>query len=252
MNFKSIKKASISVGLYRPARILHRRLFRSEMDTYNSDKSLYSHLLPSNDLLCFDVGANIGRMSEVLLELGHKLVAFEPQEECVREIKARCKPYRERLQIEETALGDSPGSASLFVRELNGQSSMRSKWEGKITGAVQVPLSTLDLAIRKYGIPHYCKIDVEGWELQVLRGLNQPIPLISFEYHQENGEMQNAFACLERLCSMARIEVNIAPREQSLLSLSRWLELDEFTTTFQAQFKGREEYMYGDLYVRMK
>jgi FkbM family methyltransferase len=153
-------------------------------------------LLPQNNTLCFDVGANIGRISEVLLELGHKVIAFEPQPECVREIKARCSPYKQRLHIEQTALSNSPGTAALFVRASSGQSSLRSTWEGEITSTIQVPVSTLDRAIQRFGLPQYCKIDVEGWELQVLMGLSQPIPLISFEYHQNDGKMQDAYAFL--------------------------------------------------------
>ena len=45
----------------------------------------------------FDVGANIGRMTQVLLELGNKVIAFEPQPDCIREIEARCGQYRQPL-----------------------------------------------------------------------------------------------------------------------------------------------------------
>jgi FkbM family methyltransferase len=251
MSFRAIKKASISIGLYRQARTLYRHLNRSEMDAYVTDKNLYSQLLPQGSVLCFDVGANIGRVTEVLLELGHKVIAFEPQSECVREIKARCSPYKNDLQIEEIALGDSPGTATLFVRESSGQSSLRSTWEGRAAGAIQVPVSTLDIAIQRFGIPHYCKIDVEGWESQVFLGLSRPIPLVSFEYHQDVGEMRGAYACLDHLRSLARIEVNITPREQSELALDQWVDADEFKAAFQERFQGKAQFLYGDLYIRM-
>src|SRR5581483_10937926 len=45
----------------------------------------------------------------------------------------------------------------------------------------QVKCKTLDQMIQKYGLPDYCKIDVEGFEYQVISGLNQKIPLLYFE-----------------------------------------------------------------------
>ncbi len=221
------------------------------MDEYKTDRKFYSELLPKSGVLCFDVGANLGRVTEALLELGHKVIAFEPQPQCIREIKARCRPYRQRLQIVETAVGDSQGATTLFVRESSGQSSLRSTWEGKATGVLQVPVTTLDIAIQKFGIPYYCKIDVEGWETHVLQGLSQPIPLLSFEYHQNEGMMQDAYACLDRLSSLASLQVNITPKEQSRLVLDKWLDVDEFKVAFQTSFHGREQFLFGDLYVRM-
>jgi hypothetical protein len=41
---------------------------------------------------------------------------------------------------------------------------------------------TLDGLIARYGVPRYIKIDVEGFEIEVLAGLSQPVPLISVEF----------------------------------------------------------------------
>ena len=47
---------------------------------------------------------------------------------------------------------------------------------------VEVPVTTLDALIEVYGVPAFCKIDVEGMETDILRGLSTPIPLIAVEY----------------------------------------------------------------------
>lgn len=250
MNHAAIKQLLISLGLYREARLLHRRLNRREMDTYLLDRQFYSDLLSRGPVLCFDVGANIGRVSEVLLELGHEVIAFEPQPRCIREIQARCS-RKDHLHIERCALGDTPGKLSLFVRESSGQSSLRKSWEGQITSSIEVPVSTLDKAIGQFGIPQYCKIDVEGWEIQVLHGLSRPIPLISFEFHQSEGFMDEADACLDYLSSLATISVNITPREESRLALDEWVDRPTFKSTFRSRFQGKNDFLYGDIYVRM-
>lgn len=250
MELKRIKRALIAAGLYRTARVLHRHLNKAAMDTYKTDKEFYSKLLTKPGALCFDVGANLGRISEVLLELGHKVIAFEPQPGCINEMKARCRPYKDRLHVEEMALGDASCTSTLHLRAGSGQSSLDSGWEGEAVGEIQVPVSTLDRAIQRFGVPLYIKIDVEGWELHVLKGLSQPIPIISFEYHQDRGLMEAAYVCLDHLRSFAKIEVNITPKERSQLALKEWLDPNEFKEAFQAKFLGDGQFLFGDLFVR--
>jgi FkbM family methyltransferase len=251
LNLEPVKNACMSTGLYHKARVIERFLNRSKRDAYQLDKDFYAKLLPQASVLCFDVGANVGRVSEILLDLGHKVVAFEPQAQCVRELKARCSPFKKNLNVEEAALGASAGTMPMYIREASWQTSLSSAWEGQVTGVVQIQVSTLDNAIQRFGIPHYCKIDVEGWELQTLTGLSQPIPLLSFEYHQGEGKMKDAYACLDRLASLAKIEINITPRERFEFVLDKWLGPQEFMTVFRDQFEDKSDFSYGDLFIRM-
>jgi FkbM family methyltransferase len=248
-----VKDASLSFGFYRQARIIYRYTHKQAMDLYLEDKKNYSQLLPPDSVLCFDVGANAGRISEILLELGHRVVAFEPQLQCVREVKARCAPYKQRLQLLQTALGDTPGTAELFVNKSSVRTSLDANWEqDAVVRTVQVPMTTLDSAIQRFGVPQYCKIDVEGWELHVLKGLHQPIPLISFEYHQDEGRMQDAYACLDYLNRLIEITVNVASNEKTELVLDEWLKLAMFKDLFEKDIKNRDGFSYGDIYVRMR
>ena len=99
------------------------------MGRFKANRGSYSQLILQTAGLCFGVGANIGRISESLLALGHHVVAFEPQKECVREVIARCSSYKEHLQIRQIALCESPGVGTLFVHELSGQTSLNSDWK---------------------------------------------------------------------------------------------------------------------------
>lgn len=55
-------------------------------------------------------------------------------------------------------------------------------WKEPRFAPIFVETDTLDHKIQKYGIPYYIKIDVEGYEFEVLKGLSKPIEIISIEW----------------------------------------------------------------------
>jgi FkbM family methyltransferase len=65
---------------------------------------------------------------------------------------------------------------------------------------VKVESITIDGMIERYGIPDLLKIDVEGYELNVLSGLTQKANDICFEWHEE--EKDNLYKILEHLQSL--------------------------------------------------
>jgi FkbM family methyltransferase len=198
-----IKHLSIAVGLYRSARWLLRSIRPQERQTFREDFELYRALLPAG-ALAFDVGANIGEKSEALLRTGARVVAFEPNRLVVPELRARCGAH-EAWTLVEAALGSGPRVAILHARRSHGQSSLAKDWEdGQVIASFPVPVVTLDAAIECFGRADYCKIDVEGWELEVLNGLTQPINLISFEFHLDDKGVRNARSCLHGSPSSGR------------------------------------------------
>jgi FkbM family methyltransferase len=198
--------------------------------------------------LCFDVGANYGWKTEVFLRLGARVIAFEPQPECVREIEARLTP-QPRLTIEETALGSELGQTTLYIMNHRTNSSLQKDWLGKQVGSIQVPITTLEKMIEKHGVPQFCKIDVEGYELEVLKGLNQKIPIISFEYHIKKQGSSRALACLEYLAQFGQLTINIAPAETPNLTAHQPWPMRDFIDLFNKFIPNMKGYEYGDIFV---
>ena len=71
-----------------------------------------------------------------------------------------------------------------------------TKWAAPI----KVQSTTLDAMIERYGMPDLIKIDVEGYEYNVLSGLAQKANDICFEWHEE--EKDNLYKILEHLQSI--------------------------------------------------
>src|SRR5262249_33277503 len=138
---------------------------------------LFQKLIAGGDL-CFDVGANIGDYSAALLEVGAQVVAIEPQPSCTRELRARFSDHT-RLTIEPIALGSAERVDKFYVHRDHGTSSLIADWEtNECVEELHVQVRTIESLIGKYGIPKYIKIDVEGYELQVILGLKSKIDLI--------------------------------------------------------------------------
>jgi FkbM family methyltransferase len=156
-------------------------------------RAFYSSLLPK-DPLVFDVGANVGTMTIIFASLGAQVVAVEPNPDCARHIEFITS--RNAVAVLQAAIGEKNGIAELHVSDRKDKMSSLSRdwceavskgnpayaglWNRKLT----VPMITLDALIERYGLPAYIKIDVEGYEDQVLKALSKCPPLLSFEFNR--------------------------------------------------------------------
>jgi FkbM family methyltransferase len=223
---------------------------RQYVETLQADVEFFARELPSGSL-CFDIGANIGEKSEALLKAGMSVIAVEPQPLCVEEIRARCRRYG-NIKIKQTAVGSTVGEAELFLSDIfHASSSLDKDWTPSHK-SIKVPLTTLDLLIEEFGLPSFCKIDVEGYELSVLKGLTQKIPLISLEYHLMERDLQKTFDCLEYLADLSNqdIRINLSPAEHFGFNFPEWLSFDDFKAIFPDEFRGREGFYYGDIWIK--
>jgi len=247
----AVKNFCIRVGIYRPARWLTRRLHSSQLQTYYDDIGFYRSLF-SSSALCFDVGANIGEKTEAMLKAGAHVVAFEPSPAALLELKARCGRKKDCTLV-ATAVGSEVGIETLYATQNSDKSSLDSNWQKAedVVGTYRVPVVTLDVAIKAFGKPFYCKIDVEGWELEVLKGLTQPIPLISFEFHLNEKGIPRTVSCLERLLDFGQSYVNIAPAESAFFHLPEWVPIEKFLEWFPGDLKNTlPGDSYGDIFVK--
>jgi FkbM family methyltransferase len=230
---------------------------KPDKENYFKDQCrFYSQFITKGDL-CFDVGANIGDKSEIFLELGGKVVAVEPQESCWRIIKRRFNNNNNQdLSIEPIVLAENVGRKILHVDKSPTISSISEEWikavkeSGRFSDShkwsytIEVDSSTLDNLIAKYGKPSYCKIDVEGSELEVLKGLSQPIRYISMEFISER--LDTIIECVEHLSRLGDVTFNYYFDESFTFELDKWLEPESFINHLKLMDKKLEN--YGEVY----
>ena len=217
---------------------------------HRDDIDTYLELIPSGSL-CFDVGANRGDKTKALLAAGMKVVSFEPQPDYLRHLEDLCSEYRAQLTTRNVAVGNCVGESELHLSEHVGEASLKAGWSSHSTNkSITVPVTVLDREIETYGCPYFCKVDVEGFEVEVFSGLNQPLQLISFEYHLDEENLALTLQCLERLNSLSEMVFNITGAEDNRLKYSEWKTSEEFMKVFPSQFRGDHQFRYGDIYVK--
>lgn len=249
MNLQPAKKLAMRLGMYRPARWLERHVLRpASLRTLQQDREFLRPLVATG-ALCFDIGANNGAKTEVLLDLGARVVAVEPQDGAVAEMVAQFRG-RKGLTILKIAVSDHPGVATLHIARSPTASSLVSGWGDVIVGHVDVPMLTLDQLIEKYGRPDYCKIDVEGSDVAVLRGLSHPLKLISFEFHFWSDGVNELRQALDRLEALGSYQFNYTRQDKPGFCGPRWGSRDELWDWLGLSTAAPPPSDYGDVFAR--
>lgn len=243
------------LGLFRPARALYQLTpsGRRGADDRIRARAFYSRFVRPGALV-FDVGANLGNHTEIFASLGARVVALEPNPDCVSHIR-RSYPGHS-IDVVNTAVGACAGVATIRIAQRSDMSSMSSDWIDAIREAqsldgsiwadqLTVPVITLDLLIEKYGVPNYIKIDVEGFEENVLAGLATLPELLSFEFN--TNFLDAAFRCLNRLPRLPGYNFNFVIGEPFRLELDQWVE----TRAIREKLESLPTNLgYGDIFVR--
>lgn len=156
--------------------------------------------------LCFDIGANRGEATGVALNSGYaKVIALEPAPTIYKTLLGNFGSD-ERVVCLDLAVSDSDGDVVTFYEaEEDGLSTLNIDWltadgaryAGKPFHEVKAETVTMDTLIERYGLPDLVKIDVEGAEDWVLRGLTKKPGNLALEWHVE--ELPKVYEMLCRL-----------------------------------------------------
>ncbi len=171
MNKAILKARSLArrIGVKR----LYYMLFpqRSYEDKFHN--AISKELRPGD--LVWDVGANVGFYTKIFAEktgVSGRVFAFEPMPATYRELCRQTSDYS-WVQNEQIALSDFDGSSRMIAGEINTVSHLESvAGEATMANSVDVTVLRGDSFLAASGTtPNLLKIDVEGFEEEVLDGM---------------------------------------------------------------------------------
>ncbi len=185
-------------------------------------RRFYKAFVPPGGL-AFDIGAHAGNRTIAWRRLGARVVAVEPQADFVRFLRGLFgrDPH---VTVLAHALGRSAGQAQLLRSERTPTvSTLSADWVERAGASAafrgvrwapgpMVEVQTLDALIERHGRPDFVKIDVEGYELEVLLGLTQALPALSFEYLAPVRDV--ALGCIDRLETLGRYRYRASEGER--------------------------------------
>jgi FkbM family methyltransferase len=254
LNIKQhISSAIFGSRLYGPVRNVYQVLFDRETLRYRVRmRNFYRQFIRSGDLV-FDVGANVGEYAAVFSDLGATVVAIEPNPSCCESLFKLA--HIKNVRVEGTAVGDVVGSAKLRLCDSTGLSTLSDEWYESSQNSptyqtvnwldqIEVPVVTLDLLSKRHGSPAFVKIDVEGYEENVVIGMSFDPECVSFEFSNVN--RGGALRCIERLGKRG-YEFKPMLSRNFVFEFSEWKN-DRDTARWLAEYHGNEE--FGDIFAK--
>lgn len=217
---------------------------------------LYQPFIKPGDL-CFDIGAHVGNRLRAFSQLGARVVALEPQPYMMNFLQ-RWYGRNKDIILLQVGAGAHIGKTTMYVSDRTPTvTSLSESWIGMVQkdesfsnvtwdNTLPIQLTTLDRLIQDYGMPTFCKIDVEGYELEVLRGLTQPIPILSFEFIPV--ALQLAHACIRKLSDLGNYQFNWSMGESHKMSSQMWLSTIEMLRILDTNLYEKAS---GDIYARL-
>jgi len=217
-------------------------------------RRFYRELLQPGDL-AFDIGAHVGNRARAMRAAGARVVALEPQAPFSAFLRLTLP---RDIRLVEAAAGGAETMEQMAVSSRHPTvSSLKTgfadeagaapgfehvRWDS----AQQVQVTTLDRLIAQEGLPRYVKIDVEGYELEVLSGLSQPVAFISVEYLP--GLPDLTLSVIDRLMELGDYRFNPVRGEAGAFLWESWRD----AAATKAWLSGLSpESSSGDLYARL-
>lgn len=140
--------------------------------------------------LLFDIGANRGLYAMANLHLFNTIICAEPNPDLLHNLSR----INEKIKIINYCVGSKTDTNKFYISdEYDVVSTCDPEWVNnsrftryvKWNKEIEVKQTTIDIMVENFGIPDFIKIDTEGYELEVIKGMTKKYCPLIFEVADE-------------------------------------------------------------------
>ena len=214
-----------------------------ETKTRRTKKAIqfYSSFLDtrSTNKLIYDIGANKGNKVKAFLRMGFEVVAAEPERKALSTLRWRYGTNKNVI-ILDNGVSDKESTLTIHIAEnRSGLNTVSEKWvdslekeqtnrwhkKHRFKKQYEIKAVTLDQLFKNYGLPYFIKIDVEGYEKNVVMSMSSLPSFTSFETNLPEF-LEETIECINHLASLSnKITFNYSMADK--LELQEWISANE-------------------------
>lgn len=188
--------------------------------------------------LVFDIGAHYGESAKLFVEAGAlNVIAVEPNINSFLKLREQAALLAGVVPL-CCAIEHEPGVTSLWENKRNDgcSTTVPALWGSVYPGDVfadagVVPALTLDDLMARFGVPQYVKVDVEGNEYRVLKGMSFRPDCLTFEFHKHPQEGHIETARVVTLLRERHFYTKCCITDDTLLAAEPNMELADLLNT---------------------
>lgn len=156
-----------------------------------SKEEMFWSELPLDGLTIYDVGAFHGILTLFFASRAAQVIAYEPNQANHKRLMENLRLNGlQNVQVRKFGVGAQPGSGTLhYDPAMAGGGTLNAHELAPISQRVEITTLDHDIAAAGLPAPHLVKIDIEGWELEALKGAQATLaahhPALFLEMHGE-------------------------------------------------------------------
>lgn len=204
----------------------------------------------------FDIGCNVGNWIKANYDPDIRFIGVEASPKTAHICRSNFIDKENVFILNFLVTSESGKSENFYECEAEGGvlSTASTDWKDKgrfanykYQEAIKVNTISLDFLINLFGIPEEIKIDVEGFELEVLQGLSQKVNLLSFEWSEEF--LDKNVHCIVQLIKIGFSEFYLKEDDPYTFKPEKWYSATEIIEQLTHYLPERKT-AWGMIYAR--